>query len=353
MLVLALALAPLALACSNFQDRTTVVDLRVLAVSTNPSEIILDPSDPASDLPFQVTPLIADPRGDGRPVTFSLVACPNSPFGAAPPAGANGMAGFGSGGARQTVSSQTCDDSSPNTWPLVTDVPAGSTVVAQLSPAQLLAAFMSDVYPDQYGNIHGGFDLGEPILLDLRVQAGGDSMRAIKRELYWASRIDAAQAPNDNPVIPSLKSYPHRDPSTFAPVETPAPLEAATPQAVPAGGQLWIEPAPAVAEPYETTVIDDAGTHMAVPYHVDRETLRYSFFATAGSFAPPTTVSELLPGFVQVGDHIHLESQYSAPASADDVAVDPATGKRLVTVWVVARDDRGGESWLIRQLEIQ
>ena len=124
-------------------------------------------------------------------------------------------------------------------------------------------------------------------------------------------------------------------------------------KAVPAGGQLWIEPAPAVAEPYETTVIDDAGTHMAVPYHVDRETLRYSFFATAGSFAPPTTVSELLPGFVQVGDHIHLESQYSAPASADDVAVDPATGKRLVTVWVVARDDRGGESWLIRQLEIQ
>ena len=37
---------------------------------------------------------------------------------------------------------------------------------------QLAAAFMADIFPDQYGNMHGGFDLGMPLTLDIKVEAG-------------------------------------------------------------------------------------------------------------------------------------------------------------------------------------
>jgi hypothetical protein len=49
----------------------------------------------------------------------------------------------------------------------------------------------------------------------------------------------------------------------------------------------------------------------------------------------------------------HLESQYNAPASLDGLPTDPATGAGLVTIWVIVRDDRGGESWVERQLAIR
>ena len=69
--------------------------------------------------------------------------------------------------------------------------------------------------------------------------------------------------------------------------------------------------------------------------------MSYRFFATAGTFSPAQTSSEPLPGFVAIGP-VHIESQYTAPTDF--------TGP--VTLWVVVRDDRGGESWLERQLVI-
>ena len=85
------------------------------------------------------------------------------------------------------------------------------------------------------------------------------------------------------------------------------------------------------------------------PFSVARETLRYRFFATAGSFAPPFTSSEPPPGFVATGP-IHLESEYRPP-NASQIATD-AYGHAIVTIWIVVRDDRGGESWVTRQLLI-
>ena len=70
-----LLLAIGAAACTNFADPTTVVDLRMLAVKVEPSEIILDADlsdpanpivDPANNPPLTVTPLIVDPAGYGR-----------------------------------------------------------------------------------------------------------------------------------------------------------------------------------------------------------------------------------------------------------------------------------------------
>jgi hypothetical protein len=351
-LATALAIAP---ACTNFEDPTTVIDLRALAIRVEPSEIVLsvdvtDPTnptvDPASNPPLIVTPLVADPQGGGRDLTYTILGCPNDPFAAAPPGASQGGGPFPSGGARTTVGSALCDEASPNTWTLLpaTTVPAGAppAFTVQPSAAELRAAFMADLFPDQFGNIHGGFDLGMPFTLDIKIDAGSESIRAIKRALYWALPVHADQVPNDTPVMASLNSYPTRDPDTLLPPsDTVMTVEPGIPFPVAAGAKVWFEAERATREPYWTTVIDP-NTHQAVPLFVERETLRYRYLATAGSFSPAQTSSEPLPGVVIVGDETHIESEYSAPANF--------TGP--VTLWVVVRDDRGGTSWLERQLAI-
>ena len=49
---------------------------------------------------------------------------------------------------------------------------------------------------------------------------------------------------------------------------------------------------------------------------------------------------------------MHLESQYTPPSDPSALPRDPVTGGRAVSIWVVVRDDRGGESWIRRQLSI-
>jgi hypothetical protein len=352
------------LACTNFQNPTTVVDLRMLAVRVDPSEIILDAdlSDPtmptAGNNPsVTVTPLIADPNGNGRAVTYSISACPNDPFAPAPPGGGQGGGAFPSGGARTTVGSALCDENSPTTWVLATGIDNGMSVDVHPTIDQLTVAFMKDVFPDQYNNLHGGFDLGMPLTLDIKVDAAGEAIRGVKRILYWAQRIDDQQVPNQIPTIDTLSMFYARDDATFDPVDTPQPIlhdDTAVPPPpfdaeVTAGAtSLWILPSKGDAEMFETTVIDP-DTHHAVPFTVPRETLRYRFFATAGTFNPAITQSEPEPGFVATGP-IHIESEWSLP-SAKQIPVD-AYGHAIVTIWVVVRDDRGGESWQARKLQI-
>jgi hypothetical protein len=146
-----------------------------------------------------------------------------------------------------------------------------------------------------------------------------------------------------------LDAFLQRDETTFTPIDEPKTIEDMVPFDIPAGTkEIWIRPAPATAEPFWTTVIDP-DTHHAVPFHVDRETLRYRFFATAGTYSPAVTSSEPMPGFVPTGP-IPLESKLTLPTETGSLPIDASTGRPLITIWVVVRDDRGGESWLQRQL---
>jgi len=357
-----LLFATLATACTNFQDPTTVIDLRILAVKVEPSEIILNADlsnplmpivDPASNPPVTVTPLIVDPKGNGRAVMYSISFCPNDPFAPAAPGGGQGGGAFPSGGARTTVGSALCEDNGPYTWP-APGGPVAANMPMTVPPdvEQLKAAFMKDIFPDQYGNLHGGFDLGMPLTLDIRVDAGSEQIRGIKRVLYWAQRIDDQQMPNQLPTIDTLDLFYVRDEATFDPVDDPQPIPATTDAYdvdVKAGvTSLWIRPSKGNAEAFETTVIDPT-THEAVPFTVERETLRYRFFATAGRFSKQTTSSEPDPGFVPKGP-IHIESEYQLPGR-DQIDVD-GEGHAIVTIWVVVRDDRGGETWQERHLRI-
>jgi hypothetical protein len=364
MLLLIAGVVPPIAACTNFQNPTSVIDLRILAVNVEPSEIILDVDlsnpampvvDPANNPPIMVTPLIVDPAGRGREVTYTVSACPNNPFAPAPPGSGAGPGAFPSGGARTTVGSALCDPNSPNTWPLtpapvVVDLadPLKSGVSVPIGVDQLTTAFMTDIFPDQFGNLHGGFDLGMPLTLDIKVDAGGEEIRGIKRVLYWARRIDDAQKPNQTPRIDSLGVF-RRDDYTLQPLNTPVPIDEKMPYKLDGGvTRTWIMPSDAVAEPYETTVIDP-NTHQAIPYSVARETLRLRWYTDLGSFSPGVTSTEVPPGFV-VTDHIHLEAEYIGPP--DDKITTDADGHAIATIWVVISDDRGGESWITRQLQL-
>lgn len=385
---LALALG----ACTSFADVSTVVDLRVLAVAVEPSEAVLTVTglpadatapgasidigalaiDPASIPPLRVTPLVVDPPGeaDGRALTYDLVACPNNPYGAAPPASMGGGAPNPAGGARTTVGSSLCDPAAPTTWILGKGLSATTTSTVTIKPEDLRTAFTRDVYLDQDGRPHGGFDLGLPLDLQLTVTDGVSTTIAVKRVLFWPRRLVATrtvdgvpldpvtQKENVTPTIPGVRTYPDRVPETWKPVEPIAPLEGLTPAHVALGGGLWLEPLKAKggadgqqdvdAESYVTTVIDRDPPHLAVPVVVPRERLRYAFYATAGHFDPARTTNELPPG---VTGTIHLESRYVPPATLDDVPAD-AAGARLVKVWIVVRDDRGGEFWVERRLAL-
>jgi hypothetical protein len=348
---LALALALALAACADFPNPSTVTDLRVLAVRVEPAEIILDPAAPGAVPDIILTPLVVDPRGGGRPLRLSIDVCPNDPTAATPPGNADDPTGYPSGGPHTSVGSARCDRH-PDRVAVAAGVDPAVTpaVVARLDPAWVTAAFARDVFIGTDGKPHGGFDLGMPLVFQITASAlndgGGasgdpaDTVVAIKRAVLWAAPVRADQRPNVLPVISSVRAYDRRDDATAEPLpDAVVPLDEGTPLPVPADG-LWIDPALGEAERYVTAVLERS-SGQAVPYEVARETLRYDFFATAGSFGALETSSEPPPG-VAAPPRPHLESKYRPPP--------PNERPAEVTIWIVVRDDRGGVSWVTRSL---
>jgi hypothetical protein len=204
------------------------------------------------------------------------------------------------------------------------------------------------VFPGLLGKPHGGSDLGLPIVVELAVDAGAERVVAIKRVLFWRQRLAEDQRPNRNPVIAELRGYTDRDPTTLLPTSPSEPLLPEMPRTVFVDEPVWIEPAGAEAEPYLTSVIDRF-TDEAHPHPVPAETLRYQFFATAGQFGPWETTSEL-PFGATPGSRVPVEGRYEPPKAETLVADGSGKRSREVTIWIVARDERGGASWTRRRL---
>lgn len=328
----------LALSCAELDDPSTIKDLRLLAAALEPPEVILDQAAPAA-IDLRLTPLVVD-RTD-RPVTFTLRACGNDPLApAGAGAGASGT-NYPAGGARSSVGSARCPPDGPLSWtlPVVPANPGGFAVT--LPRALIDAAFAADVFPGHLGVKHGGFDLGLPIAFELSAAAGDEVVVGIKRLIVWQQPIDARHRPNQNPRITTLVGYRERDVTTLLPTTPELPIEDAPLELHP-GEKLWIEPRGAVAEPYLTTIVDRF-TDETQPLAVPAETLRFSFYATAGKFELPETTTG--GGFgVTPGPRVALESRYVAPGE-----VPPAP----VRIFVVVRDERGGASWVERALVVR
>ncbi len=352
LLAAAATLALAAAGCTSFQDPSTVRDLRVLAIGSEPTEIILSAAAPeevaAAAIPaIAITPLIADPAGGGRPLTVTVSACANDPGAASPPSNGSDPTGFPSGGARTTVGSALCE-AAPTELPIAADVDLGTqpSVVARLPAAWVAEAFLRDKFKGADGRIYGGSDLGMPIVFQVTARAGDQVVKAIKRVTFWMRPLRDDQVPNASPQLSSVRAWDRRDETTAEPrADAVVPLDEGVPLDVPEDG-LWIEPAAAEAQPYVTAVIDRL-TGEVVPHDIPRETIRYGFYATAGTFTPFETSSEPPPG-VQVSTRVHIESKYEPPPLAER----PAGESLLVKVWIVARDERGGTSWLTRSLSV-
>jgi hypothetical protein len=350
-----LMVALVALGCQEFQDPSTVIDLRLLAAQLDPPEVIQDPAASAA-VAVTFTPLLLDPRGEGRAVAYTLRACANDPTApSAPGAGAQASGNYPAGGARSSVGSARCPADGPTSWTLPVEPPLGAPGAARipvtLTSEQITAAFAADVFLGHLKQAHGGFDLGLPIDFELTATAGGESVVGLKRLVIWPAPLSPEHRANQNPMVTEVLAYADRDPVSTLP-RGPVTVVGADPLVVRAGARVWLEPRGALAEPYLTTIVDrltDKTTTVAVP----AETLRHSFYATAGKFDPHESSTALPFGSVPT-DRIPTEARYEAPA-ASNLPVDPVTGARrlAVRVLVVTRDERGGAGWVERAILVE
>jgi hypothetical protein len=200
-------------------------------------------------------------------------------------------------------------------------------------PPLLAQAFGLDPYGDQ------GFQL--PVVVQLELAAGTESIVATKRMIFSQQPKDGpVQAPNQNPKPTGITVYPVRD-ANADPID-PMDFPEDTMMGLPLGAQLWFEPVGAVAEAYSTPTLTRDIPPQVVSTYVEAETLRFAFFASAGNFTPAETST--VKSVLRDQERVHLESQYTAPG------VMPPGG--IVTIWIVAHDERGGTSFTRRQITV-
>ncbi len=322
--------------CSSFQDESTIIDLRILGIKADPPEIYVDPSTLASQTdPFKstLTALVVDPKGNGRTISYDVLACPRDIDTVTAATGHNGVI------CQHNVPGQTPTSLEviPPDMPATTSDPGPEHDISfdfLVSPSLLALAFGADPYAAM------GFQL--PVVVQMELSAGTENIVSTKRMIFSQQLPDRPpQSPNQNPEVMTVTTYPARD-TNLDPI-SPVPLDNSAPQMVALGGTVWFEPGGAVAEAYSTRTLTRDTPPQVVTTDVPAETLRYSFFTTAGTFTPVET-STATPAIFTKPDRPHIESQYTAPSTMPD--------NPLLTVWIVVRDERGGASWTTRQIQL-
>jgi hypothetical protein len=345
--LLATAAALLAGGCSSFQDESSVVDLRVLALAADKPELFVDPSTEVEVI--TVRALVVDPLGAGRPVSYSAVACATLVDAVTAATGRNAtLCPPGSLFRREIIPEATPATVAGDTQheiqiPIVV---LGSEVIPLFSP-------VSETDPRRFAVL---YDL--PVTLQLDVWAGDERITTIKRVLFKQQlRLAdpaAVHTPNANPVVPGVRVFEERDDAGNLLGEVLPDPDGVFP--IPLGAQRFFRPDPAVAESYLARVqnpptgetVEEAAPVAGTSIQLfPEETLRYTFYAAVKSAAGPpldpgrflrhNTSNKPPPIRVQQGE-VHLESAYQAPS------VMPSSP--LVTVWIIARDERTGASWI-------
>jgi hypothetical protein len=362
----ALATAALALgACGNLDNVTTVHDLRVLAVRSDPAGFLVPLDDPSSltDTTATLTALVVDPQRPSDILTFSGEACPDY----------IDTVTAASGQTSKLCPSRAVTDMLPaplDTALATTELPAGVAlhvdtmtnnnpieydpqVVFGLTPAQL-GLFFS---PTPTGNptidqaVQYNRDFGFDALVNLTFVLGSESASALKRVVYWPllppelvppnTPCSGVQAQNTNPDLQEIDFFRQR--VDGVPMDEIPPTD--TPTLSVSTDKLFVQPLfnEFTAENYLLRV-KNAETGM-VETQCRQELLTFQFFATAGTFSPAERTSKLSPVFTTPSNgHIPIDAQWNMP-KADQI---PADG--LVTIWIVTRDERAGASFRSRKL---
>lgn len=305
----AAALTLLAAACgTGFEDPSIVIDLRVLSMSVEPPEVILDfdlmnPEESLEGLeipPVTLTALVADP-GDERQLAYTIDACPPSNV-------------------------HRCDDPSVPIQRIDFGViddpegPDGSTMLTTTFTIQP-QVLQESVRLDDLA----GFG-GVVVELHMVVYPNGDpdlsrAVHATKIMLY-SPRLPAERVANSNPRLEALIL--DEDPEAVLPMArcnapggVPIPVAAAT--------ELRLDPVEpeGVREDYLLPTFDGDVREIT-------ENLSYIWFATGGNFVPGESGGPI----DAFGNEPPLYTRWTTPA-------EPG----LHRLWVVQRDERGGQSW--------
>ena len=268
------AAGALAACGSPFPDASLVQRLRILGVKAEPPE-----ADPAATI--ELSALVADPAGGGRPIAGEFAACAVG------------------------IDIQAEDIPCPGAQGLTLP---GDGLTAALSLPEV-AAWLSE----------HGLPLDPAVVptdtvtlvVGLRVTAGAETLQAVKRITV---RLRGDAEPNQNPVLTGITA----DGQDFE-----APLSLAPG----AKSELFPLTAPGSRQSYVP-----AGQTAAV-----LEDNTFSWFVTAG---------ELRDGRTEDGQdaqgNLLQGNEYTAPAEPGPV-----------TLWLLLRDNRDGEDWLTRTIQVE
>jgi hypothetical protein len=347
-IALAGAVALLALAgCGSFETRSIVLDLRMLSLVVTPPEVLipLDADTDLMDLPqvdVEVCALIADPA-DARELDYRMIACwPN-------------------------VETLRCDDPA-RAKVLLTGTP-GSPFVrvpdpeTAGEPVRVCATMSSNaVLPvlilDQIDLLGSYEDVAAQVVanggnLDVQIEVvvrgadqGQDDLQYGSKRMRYAVPLCEDRQANRNPGIVTLQaSVGGAEP---APMPVGRCIDMASPLVVGPGDEIELEPIELELEhddePDDGNMRKPSGSRekYCVPTFDGGsenfiENLTYTWYATHGGWEPEET-----GGPRDIADNEpEYQSTWTAPRNPDVI------GAGLdVPVWVVQRDERGGQSWI-------
>lgn len=298
---LSLGLCAVALAgCLSVQDNPSkVVDLRVLAIQTDPPELLAsscDPESPQSFLtwaqPITVRALIDDPQGAGRTLEYALLTCPEQ-------------------WDRQCTSDRRVELARGTTTAGILELSVTPSLAQTADGGSLLLETLRE---DTYFGFGG---IRVPLVLHLR--AGGEEIFAQKLMVYSCARVPGMAA-NVNPEFPPLTIA--GEPWGEGTLPTLSGLEPHL---------IAMEDPGEAEETYVVPSLEDPPQPLTLV-----ESWQVSWHADYGRFDPVQTGGTNLGGGVG-----RLSTRWFPPADAEP--------RDVVRVWAVVRDGRGGQAWVERQ----
>jgi len=302
--------------CGSFQDPNVVVDLRILAMTAEPPDQVLDidltqPPMPAALLaklvPTEVCALIADPSLDRR-LLWSMTMC------------------SGTSGGRCDVEDEVAigngllddpDTASPEPRLCVTVEPDG----------KLLGVLLQWLDNDSLHGL-GGVDVS----VQLRV-GGEDADRDLdqyaSKTVRVSPRIPMAREANTNPTMTRIDAALEDQPAAPLVPFVRCPDNPSPPTIAP-DTKLRLTPVEpdGAREVYVVPTLDGKAQTFT-------ESLTYQWVASAGGFSSGTTGG---PRDI-TGNPVPLFTDYRSPAAAD------LDGPTDVSLWIIQRDERLGATW--------
>ncbi|HWN70506.1 MAG TPA: hypothetical protein VNM90_22855 [Haliangium sp.] len=339
-------LAPLgSTGCGSFETRSIVLDLRILSLVVTPPEVLI-PLDAGADpmnLPqvdVEVCALIADPE-DSREIEYRMTACwPNDEtLRCDDPARAEVLLTGTPGDPFVRVPDP---EEAGEPVRVCATLPSNTVVpVLVLDQVELLGSY--EAVAAQVLANGGNLDVQIEVVVRGADQDTDDLQYGSKRMRFAAPQCQPREA-NQNPVIDLEVSVDGAEPVAMPVgrcVDIEAPLEVG-PRA-----EIELDPEPS----FDSQADPDAElppespreeycvpTFSGAPRDPFTENLTYTWYATHGTWELEQTGGPKNPA---TGKLSPVEGTWTAPGNPDVI------GAGLdVPIWVVQRDERGGQSWV-------